>query len=188
MMTSPVRLTRLVRAVLDANVLANALVVDILLRLAYFERLFVPLWSEEILEETRRTHTYRLHWQQARIDSFRPELLSRFPRSLISGYEHWIEQCTNDVGDRHVLAVAIEGQAQHVVTFNLRHFKDADVAEKWGIRAVHPEDYLLALNAENPQSLARQLGGMAKKKGISPREVLRRLAVHVPKFSASLLG
>jgi len=187
-MTSPVRLTRLARAVLDANVLANALVVDILLRLAYFERLFIPLWSEEILEETRRTHTYRLHWQQVRIDSFRPELLKRLPRSFVSGYEHWIAQCTNDSGDRHVLAAAIEGRAQYVVTFNLRHFKDADLVEKWGIRAVHPEDYLLALNAENPEAVARQLGGMARKKEINPSEVLRRLVVHVPKFSAALLG
>jgi len=40
-MATPVRLTRLARAVLDANVLANALVVDILLRLAYFEQLFM---------------------------------------------------------------------------------------------------------------------------------------------------
>jgi len=182
------KLIGLARAVLDANVLANALVVDILLRLAYFERLFIPLWSEEILEETRRTHTYRLHWQQARIDSFRTELLKRFPHSFVSGYEHWIERCTNDVGDRHVLAAAIERRAQHVVTFNLRHFKDADLVEKWGIRAVHPEDYLLALNAENSRSVTRQLGGMAKKKKISPSEVLRRLAVHVPKFSAALLG
>jgi len=187
-MPKPPKIIRLARAVLDANVLANALVVDILLRLAYFERLFTPLWSEEILEETRRTHTYRLHWKQARIDSFRPELLKRLPRSFISGYEHWISQCTNDVGDRHVLAAAIEGRAQHVVTFNLRHFKDADLVTPWGIRAVHPEDYLLALNAENPEAVARQLSGMAEKKEISPSEVLRRLAVHVPKFSAALLG
>jgi len=176
------------RAVIDANVLANALVVDLLLNLAYFERLFIPLWSEEILEETRRTHANRLHWKQARIDSFRAAVLASFPHSLVSGYEHWIEQCTNDIGDRHVLAAAIEGRAQHVVTFNLRHFKDADMVEPWRIRAVHPEDYLLALNAQNPEAVARQLGGMAKKKKISPSEVLRRLAVHVPKFSAALLG
>jgi len=178
----------LLRAVIDANVLANALVADLLLNLAYFERLFIPLWSEEILEETRRTCAYKLRWKQTRIDSFRRAILAAFPRSFVSGYAHWIAQCTNDAGDRHVLAVAIEGQAQYVVTFNLRYFKDADLVQPWGIRAVHPEDYLLALNAKTPRAVARQLSGMAKKKEIAPSEVLRRLAVHVPKFSAVLLG
>jgi len=178
----------LIRAVLDANVLANALVADLLLNLAYFERLFIPLWSDEILEETRRTGSYKLHRDQSRVDGFHAALLASFPNSLISGYEHWIEQCTNDASDRHVLAAGIQGRAQHIVTFNTRHFKDADLVEPWGIRAAHPDDYLLLLNAQNSQAILRQIDRMARKQRINPSELLRRLAAHAPKFSTALLS
>ncbi len=41
--------------VLDACVLANQSVTDLLLRLAETPRLYLPYWSEQILEETTRT-------------------------------------------------------------------------------------------------------------------------------------
>ena len=43
-------------AVLDANVLANLPVCDLLLRLAETPRLYIPFFSEELLTEVERTH------------------------------------------------------------------------------------------------------------------------------------
>ncbi|MEK0447459.1 MAG: hypothetical protein RLZZ399_2780 [Verrucomicrobiota bacterium] len=45
---------------LDACVLANFGICDLLLRLAEEPRMFSPRWSESILEEVRRTQLERL--------------------------------------------------------------------------------------------------------------------------------
>lgn len=50
------------RVVLDANVLAPATLCDLLLRLAETPRLYLPLWSEDILMEVKRTQTQKLGW------------------------------------------------------------------------------------------------------------------------------
>jgi len=96
--------------VIDACVLVNYTVVDLLLTLAELG-LILPLWSEQILDETYRTHTERLNWPPRVARSFRAALLRNFPASLVSDYEQWIEKCTNHAKDRHVLACAIEGRA-----------------------------------------------------------------------------
>lgn len=51
-------------ATLDACVLANYSVCDLFLRLAETPRLYVPHWSEKILEEVRRTHIEKLDWPE----------------------------------------------------------------------------------------------------------------------------
>ena len=51
--------------VLDACVLANFGVCDLLLTLAETPRLYRPLWSREILEEVQRTQTGKLGWPEA---------------------------------------------------------------------------------------------------------------------------
>ena len=46
-----------------------------------------------------------------------------------------------DPGDRHVLAAAIKGQADIIVTSNLKDFP-ANALERWGIEAQHPDEFL----------------------------------------------
>lgn len=48
------------KVVLDACVLANAGLYDLFLRLAEPPRLYLPLWSQEILDEVHRTQTTKL--------------------------------------------------------------------------------------------------------------------------------
>jgi hypothetical protein len=47
------------KVLIDACVLANFGVCDLMLRLAESPSLFLPVWSDEILAETRRTHLNR---------------------------------------------------------------------------------------------------------------------------------
>jgi hypothetical protein len=60
------------RVVLDACVLANYAVTDVFLTFAEEPRLYLPRWSEKILEETRRTHE-RLQWPADLVEYFQEQ-------------------------------------------------------------------------------------------------------------------
>jgi predicted nucleic acid-binding protein len=102
-------------------VLANHALTDVFLTFAEEPRLFLPRWSEEILEETRRAHE-KLSWPVDLIDYFQQQVRGHFPEALVTNYKRYIDLCENDPKDRHVLACAIAGQAEIIVTFNLSDF------------------------------------------------------------------
>ena len=65
--------------------------------------------------------------------------------ALVTGYEDLIPGLQlPDPDDRHVLAAAIRGQADVIVTMNLRDFA-ADVVGAFGIEAQHPDEFVLHL-------------------------------------------
>jgi hypothetical protein len=127
------------RLLLDACVLANYGVCDLLLRLAERPRLIVPHWSEAILAEVRRTHVERLSWPADLADSFQREIRRAFPEACIAGYEPMLPSMTNDPRDGHVVAAAIRGDCELILTFNLKDFPERAVAP-WSIAASHPQD------------------------------------------------
>lgn len=174
------------KVVLDACVLANYGVANLLLLLAEKPRLYLPVWSEEILAETRRTQLGPLHWPAHVADSFQRELRLAFPESLTEGYDHLLAQCANDPKDRHVLACAIHSKAEVILTFNLRDFSPADL-EPWGVTAKHPQDYLLTLFDLEPLHVMHQLGAAAQKRGCTLEDHLIDLGRFVPEFSSRLL-
>ncbi len=47
-----------------------------------------------------------------------------------------------DPNDRHVLAAAIKGRADLIVTLNLQDFPAARL-ERWGMEAQHPDEFLV---------------------------------------------
>ncbi len=106
---------------IDACVLANHGVCDLLLSLAERPRLFVPHWTAKILREVERTHRDKLGWPANLVNLFQTEIATEFPEAKIHGYEGFIEGLTNDLKDRHVLAAAICGRCPVILTFNFRH-------------------------------------------------------------------
>ena len=69
---------------------------------------------------------------------------------IVSGYEDLIDSLTlPDPDDRHVLAAAIRGGAEAIVTFNLKDFP-ADALTPFDIKALHPDDFLLSLFEQAP--------------------------------------
>ncbi len=46
-----------------------------------------------------------------------------------------------DLNDRHVVAAAIKGQAEGIITFNLKDFPETTL-EPLGVRAIHPDVFL----------------------------------------------
>jgi hypothetical protein len=106
----------------------------------------------------------------------------------VTGYEHLIDQLDlPDADDRHVLAAAIQAEAEVIVTRNLRDFP-ADRLNAWGVQAQHPDDFLAGLHQDHPNALSGIVAAIARTwdNGATPDDVLDRLAVDTPR-SADLV-
>ena len=174
------------KVMLDACVLANFGVCDLLLRLAEKPRQYLPVWSETVLEEVHRTHTERLNWPAHLAASFGAALRAQFPEALATGYEHLVPAVGNDPKDRHVLAAAIHAGASVILTFNLKDFP-AEALAPWRIRALHPQDYLLTLYEMDDIQVVSRVAAIAGKRGKDQEDVLLELGKALPAFAARLL-
>jgi predicted nucleic acid-binding protein len=177
---------------LDACVLANQTVCDLLLHLAETPRLFCPVFSGKILDEVRAVLLEKLKcpWPPHLAEKWQREVRAHFPESMVHGFEPLIPLMTNDEGDRHVLAAAVWGQAEVIVTFNLKHFREKDL-EAWNVRAHHPQEYLTILYEMSPEVVVSKMYEMSAKLKRTPLETLRKLRKSIPQFSelvASDLG
>ena len=168
---------------LDACVLANFSLCDTLLRLAEPPRLYEPKWSEQIIRETTRTLESKLGWPSSLTDYFQTELRAHFGEAWISGYEPLIPRMANDDKDRHVLAAAVHGQVPIIVTFNLRHFK-RDYLEPWGVRALHPQSFLIEIFRQEESLVITKLKQQAADRSRTLRQLLDILNATVPEFVA----
>lgn len=128
-------------AFLDTCVLFPAYLVDTFLWLAE-EETFRPLWSAGVLDELARVLAREADLPREAVDHRLAEMRRSFPDAEIVGYENLIDGMTNDPKDRHVLAAAVRGNAEVIVTFNLRDFPEAALAP-FDISARHPDEFLL---------------------------------------------
>jgi predicted nucleic acid-binding protein len=173
--------------VLDACVLANFSLCDTLLRLAEPPRLFEPKWSEELIRKTTRTLELKLGWPSALTAHLETELCAHFSEAWIGGYESLIPRMTNDEKDRHVAAAAVHGKAPIIVTFNLRHFRPEHL-EPWGIRALHPQSFLIEIFRQEQALVTMKLEQQAGDRGRSLRQLLDILNATVPDFVTLFSG
>lgn len=132
-------------ALLDANVLYSAGLRDFLLRLAD-QYLYAPLWSADIHAEwIRSVLADRPDLTAGMLERTRSVMDRHFPDAVVTGY---LLRAAGldlpDVGDIHVLAAAIEGGADLIVTFNRRHFP-ADRLVPHGLIAQHPDAFIADL-------------------------------------------
>ncbi len=165
-------------AVLDACVLVPIALADTLLRIA--ERgLYRPLWSDRILAEAADA-VIEIHPDIA------PELIyKRFAamRSTFedAGVEGWealeATVALPDPNDRHVLAAALRGRADTIVTANVRDFP-AEIVEPLGIDVVHPDAFLLDQLDLAPRIVLEVLSEQAahtRRPALTPIDLVARL-------------
>lgn len=135
----------LLTALLDANVLYPAPLRDLLMHLAT-ARLYRARWSAQIHEEwIRNLLINRPDLTRKQLESTRDMMNSAVPAGLVAGYERWMPELElPDADDRHVLAAAIEGGADMIVTFNIRDFP-ASALKPWGIVAQRPDEFIQGL-------------------------------------------
>lgn len=102
--------------------------------------------------------------------------------------DHLEPAMTNDEKDRHVLAAAVVGDAQAVVTLNLKDFH-IEACEPFAIQPLHPDVFLLDLYSLGPDEVydaVERQAAVLRRPPMSLDELLERLAVTVPEFAAGL--
>jgi len=137
-------------AIYDACVLYPAPLRDLLVRLAR-TGLFRARWTDAIHDEwIRSVLATRPDLSAAQLERMRQLMNAAVRDCLVTGYEGRIDSLTlPDPDDRHVLAAALEAQAQVIVTYNLRDFP-ARVLQAHGIEAQHPDEFILRVIALDP--------------------------------------
>lgn len=172
--------------VLDACVLANFGVCDLFLRLAEHPRLYRPCWSEKILAEVKRTHLRKLKWPKKLADSWQQKVRANFPEASVTGYEPLVSKLRNHKKDRHVLAAAIKGHAPLIVTFNLKDFPE-DALRPWGVKAAHPEEYLLTLYEMHPAVVMGKISAISKKHDRDLEKTVLKFGISLKLFASKIL-
>ena len=137
-MTSRSRYT----ALLDANVLVPIRLTDLFVQLAV-DDLFRAKWTLDIHHEWMKA-VHRIHpdIDKERLERRRDQMDTETRDALVDGYEIIINSLNlPDKDDRHVLAAAIVGHCDVIVTYNLDDFPKAELS-KYDIQAQHPDVFL----------------------------------------------
>lgn len=180
-------------AILDANVLYPNLLRDLLLSLAA-AGLYHARWTDRITQEWSSNLLLNKPHLQDKMARLVDLVNESVPDCLVQNYEPLIEGLQlPDPNDRHVLAAAIVGHADAIVTSNLKDFP-VEVLAKHNIEPQHPDDFIMnqlelrpfeALEVikkvrarmNNPAYSAHELVEMIKKSGLP--QTAQHLKVHV---------
>jgi len=131
-------------ALLDANVLYSVAISDALMEVAA-TGIYAAKWSKAIDEEWVRNLAKNKNRPEADFHTRRDSMHDACPDWEVPE-EGWklIEPCLSlsDAKDRHVLAAAIAGHADSIVTINIKDFP-ASILHPLGITALHPDEFLL---------------------------------------------
>ncbi|WP_431299965.1 RSP_2648 family PIN domain-containing protein [Tabrizicola sp. BL-A-41-H6] len=155
------------KAVLDACVLYPTVLREILLGVAA-AGLYEPLMSDRILREWTRATAKLGAGAQAMAEGEAVLVRAAFPRAVVRERPD-IEArlLLPDPNDLHVLAVAIAGHADAIITFNMQDFPGHVLAVE-GISRRDPDGFLWELHSRHPVEVARVVEDVrAKAEAIS---------------------
>ena len=141
---------------LDACVLVPPVLREILVAAAG-QGLFVPVWSERILEEWRRAARRFGAAEGEAADRAIARLRVSFPRAMVPpqpGLESRLHLPDED--DLHVLAIAVAGGADGIVTLNARDFPRGTLAAE-GLARRDPDGLLWELWSSHPEPMEAAL-------------------------------
>jgi predicted nucleic acid-binding protein len=145
------------KLLLDACVLYPATLRRILLGVAG-ERLIAPLWSDRILGEWVHAAARRGPAAAAEAAEDARSAAAAFPRARVADAPAIAARLVlPDPDDRHVLASAIAGGAEAIVTFNAADFPRHVLAAE-GIARRDPDGLLWELWSHHPAAVAAAVG------------------------------
>jgi predicted nucleic acid-binding protein len=154
---------------------------DTLLRMAEAPRLYLPKWSQSIMDEVTRNLIAKWDMPAGRARRREDELRRHFPEAWVDGFEPLIDGLKNDPGDRHVLAAAIRSHSDLIVTYNRRHFPAASL-QAWEIAIQGPSAFLRGLYDLDAALFVGKLHAQAGAIGVSIQRLLLSLSKNVPVF------
>jgi predicted nucleic acid-binding protein len=159
----------------DACVLFPAPLRDLLIRVA-LTGMVRARWSDAILAECFASIA-------SQRPDLKPEALARTRElmrlavadCIVTGHEQLIKGLAlPDPNDRHVLAAAIRAGAQAIITSNVKDFPSLALA-KYGLEAVHPDDFVLDLIDLAPVTIADVVRAQASDLKNPPRTLAELL-------------
>lgn len=163
-------------ALLDANVLYPETLRDVLLTLAEVG-VFQVRWSPDILDEVERNVARRAKTANPtaapRGAAYARRLMEEaFPEAAVDpeSYRPLIDSMTNQFKDRHVLAAAVVGRADVIVTSNVRDFP-ALSCNPFGIDVQTPDVFLTHQFGLAPELVHQSLADLATERR-PPRDTL----------------
>ncbi len=166
-------------AVLDACTLYSTVTADSLMSLAV-AGLFAPKWTVRIEQEWMDAVVRGRPDLEGRLDYRRDRMREATPDwevSMVSVCEISKGLTLPDADDVHVLAAAIGGHADCIVTWNLKDFP-SDVLEVHGIEAVDPDSFIIAqwdLDTVAAIEAFKRMRGRWRSPSASPEELANRL-------------
>lgn len=169
------------KVLLDACVLFPSLARGILIETAA-GGLFEPVWSGRIFDEWRIA-VARQHGldAEAEVVSAQSDLTQRFPNASVEASPDLEAQIRlPDPADVHVLGAAVAGEADILLTFNLRDFPRGTV-NPFGIEVLHPDSYLWSMLGDAPEAMSKAALRALDAAGIEPDR--RRAAMKRAKLS-----
>jgi hypothetical protein len=121
------------------------------------------LWSEVILDEVRRNVIAKRNVDPANLDRTFVLMNKSFEDALVENWTLVVSELElPDLDDRHVLAAAIAGGGQSIVTFNLTDFPTS-LLKPHHIDPVHPDAFLLDQLDLAPTRVIAALAKQAKR-------------------------
>ena len=129
----------------DANVLYGSALRNLLMHLE-LTGLFRARWSADVHEEWMAALLRnRPDLSREKLERTRMLMDKHAEDALVTGHEDLIDGLhLPDPDDRHVLAAAIRGRADVIVTANVRDFP-AEVLTPFEIEAQHPDEFIVHL-------------------------------------------
>ena len=177
-------------ALIDANVWYSATLRDIFVEFAYWD-FYKPLWTLEIFDETLRNLEKQNVLYAETFKRHRAKIADLFPDGGVVEFQGRLGSLKNvHISDEHVLAAAIIGRADAIVTFNIKDFP-SDAFEQHGLEILHPDAFLLDqffLNPRNGLTAVARLLNDYSNPSLSVQEYCSRLNnASCPGFGALIL-
>ena len=163
---------------------------DFLVR-AHIAEIYDVRWSHQILDEFAISlKRRRPDLDPIRIDRTHTVLIEQFPEAMVRDYEDLIPLMRNDLDDRHVLAAAVKGHANVLVTFNVKHFP-ANACEPLKIQVLTPDQFLCRLWERDSKRMTNVLFLQAIDLSRPPKtlvQLVESLGRAAPSFADTVLA
>jgi predicted nucleic acid-binding protein len=178
-----------VKVLLDACVLYPTVMREVLLGVAK-RGLYTPLWSARILEEWARAARKLGPEGEAQARGEVALVRAGFPKAEVKEHKGLEARLyLTDENDIHVLAAAIAGGAEAIVTVNAQDFPRHILAEE-GLERWDPDGFLWRLWSDHPEAVAaavEEVRAEAERLSGEAWDVRRLLKkAHLPRLGKAL--